>query len=142
MKILILSDGKPGHENQSCALAEAIERRVSTTQIEVHPYLDWRAVSFKPQLVISAGHRTHWSLLAAKWHYQAPAIVLMKPSLQLALFDFVVAPRHDFARGQREPNVIITEGMLCRLPEVMAEKVAQEMILVGGPSKHSAGTHR
>ncbi len=105
--IRILSDGKPGHENQSRGLAEALRRRTGATVECLH--LDarksvWSRVreakalqprAERPQLLIAAGHATHVPLLAAARAFGARAVVIMKPTLPLWLFDLCLVPRHD-----------------------------------------------
>ena len=133
-RLSILTDGKPGHENQSMALAEALQRRCAC-EIEIRPYKEWRTLS-NPDLVISAGHKTHLPLLRAKWKYAAQSAVLMRPSLPAFCFDYIIAPEHDFPHGEPNQQTLLTQGMLCRLPEELTEKQGQSMILIGGPSKH------
>ncbi len=139
-RIGILTDGKPGHENQSYALAEAIQRRL-TCEITCVSYKDWKNLE-QPSLIISAGHKTHLPLIRARHHFKAKVAVLMKPSLPASFFDFVIAPRHDFPKGAKAKNIFFTEGMLCRLPEELPKKSNQTMILIGGPSKHFSWNHQ
>lgn len=103
------SDGKRGHENQSLGLAEALCRlspcQVETLHIErgwPHAFA-WLTGRFapgdglpKPDLLVGAGHATHWPMLAARRAHGGRIAVLMKPSLPLAWFDWVIAPSHDF----------------------------------------------
>ena len=118
-----LLDGKPGHESQSLGLARALER---LTSVSVHdlPVRDIAAGPFgwllrrfpagrdlpDPDLIIGAGHATHWPLLCARRARGGRAVVLMKPSLPKRWFDRVVAPEHDGVRPGG--NVIVTRGVL------------------------------
>ncbi|WP_432697220.1 mitochondrial fission ELM1 family protein [Marinobacterium sp. YM272] len=144
-RIVIVSDGKPGHLNQSLGLAEAIARINPAVQIETLAPLSrsqaLKALLFggpeapaKADLVIGAGHATHLTLLALKRCWRAPAVVLMKPSLPLSLFDLCLIPEHDAPKPRR--NVIATRGALNRM-RPGAKVAGSGMILVGGPSKHS-----
>lgn len=133
--IAVLTDGKPGHENQSVALANALSKRLDA-EIQLKPYSEWRSLGGTPALIIGAGHKTHISLLKAKRHYKAKVVLMMKPSLPAWLFDFVIAPEHDFPKGGTGRNTLLTKGVLCNLPEERSEKRDQMMILIGGPSKH------
>ncbi len=146
-RIVIVSDAKPGHLNQSLGLAEALQRLVTDTEIETLSPLSRSAALkalllgrlslpvTKADLVIGAGHATHLTLLALKRCWRVPAVVLMKPSLPLSLFDLCLIPEHDSPSAQS--NVIATRGALNRMQP--GEKRSQSgMILVGGPSKHSA----
>ena len=135
--IWVLTDGKPGHVNQSLGLAEALFRLrpdLQVTQVSVN--VGWRLLtrSKPPKLIISAGRRTHlWSWIC-KLRFAARSIILMKPSLPIALFDMVFVPEHDQI-GMSNPKVIQTRGALNRM--LPGEKIHQSaLILVGGPSKH------
>ncbi|SEG82637.1 hypothetical protein SAMN05444390_105384 [Marinobacterium lutimaris] len=145
-RIVIVSDGKPGHLNQSQGLAEALQRLLPEVEIETLPPFT-RGVALKelllgrssaqiakPDLLIGAGHATHLTLLALKRGWRVPAVVLMKPSLPLSLFDLCLIPEHDSPPSQG--NVVATRGALNRMRP--GEKTPDSgMILVGGPSKHS-----
>lgn len=142
-EIWVVSDGKPGHLNQSMGLAEALQSRHSHLNIVIKSPLSWReagALLFKkwplrPALIIGAGHRTHLSLLLLKRATGAPAVVMMSPSLPLAWFDLCLVPAHD---GPSErSNVVETRGALNRMVAANPEEKRQHgMILVGGPSDH------
>ncbi|MDI3324622.1 mitochondrial fission ELM1 family protein [Pontibacterium granulatum] len=145
-QIWIISDGKPGHLNQSLGLAEALQRQIPNVHIETKPALS-RAAALKllclggvdgqPDLLIGAGHSTHLSLLAYKRATGAPAVLMMKPSLPMGWFDLCLIPKHD-EPGERT-NVVLTDGALNRM-QPLAERQsgagAKGMILIGGPSKH------
>lgn len=143
-QILIISDGKPGHRNQSLGLAEAIARRTSVEISEREPMGRFEALRLclggalpqlddRPDLLIGAGHTTHLTLLALRRLYRAPAIVLMKPSIPMGFFDLCLVPEHD--QPPKRPNIIATKGALNRMQP--GEKApGTGVILVGGPSKH------
>lgn len=143
-QIWVISDGKPGHQNQSLGLAEALQRLVPELEVKVQPALSRGALlkmaccgvkGLAPALIIAAGHRTHLSALALKRATGAPAVVLMKPSLPQSWFDLCLIPRHD--RPSVRDNVIVTEGALNRMRPLEARPAgAPDMILIGGPSKH------
>lgn len=142
-----LSDGKPGHMQQSLGLVRALQQFTSCEVFDIdmtrHPVglVDLLRSRFpapdtqrQPRLVIGAGHATHLGLLAAKRATGAHAVVLMKPSLPAFLFDSVIAPRHD---GMAEsPRVLNTRGVLN--PMQPAGKQANSLLfLLGGESKHA-----
>lgn len=144
--IWLLCDGKPGHENQSLGLAEALARQVSC---EVHRIslagkrgLFQRVKSAlsasenlpEPDLIIAAGHATHFSLLWLARKHGARSIVLMRPSLPLAFFDLCIAPAHDFQNPPQKKNLILSRGALNRVAPSSGEK-SGGLILLGGPSK-------
>lgn len=145
-QILIVSDGKMGHLNQSLGLAEALLELCPDVRIEQRVPLPrmqaWSSLisgrlplpATKPSLLIGAGHGTHLTLLALKRCWGVPAVVLMKPSLPLGLFDLCLIPEHDLP--PRRDNVIPTRGALNRMRP--APKVpGSGMILIGGPAKNS-----
>ncbi len=147
--IRILSDGKPGHENQSIGLAEALSRRTGAT-VEIVSFAatqsTWARIRQakalpvgkpRPQLLIAAGHGTHFALIAAARHFGARSVVIMKPSLPACCFDLCLVPSHDVKEnGRVGRRVIVTEGALNRIPEGVPAKSATGLILVGGPSRH------
>ena len=147
MAIWIISDGKPGHLNQSLGLANALqhlrpEHSISTLQplslsaalkallLGRYPSTDTLPV---PDYIIGAGHSTHLSLLAAARVTGGKSLVLMKPSLPLGLFDYCLIPQHD--NPPTRTNVIITRGALNKIrPRPIT--FGRGMILIGGPSTH------
>ena len=150
LTIWLIGDGKPGHENQSLGLADALARLLPCA---VH----WISIAGKrglitrvraasqacagfpkPDLIIAAGHATHLALLWLARKHRARSIVLMRPSLPLAWFDLCIVPRHDFKKANNRANVITTRGALNRVAPPDAAPRDGRMILIGGPS----ATHR
>lgn len=158
----VISDGKPGHLNQSLGLCDALQRNArqgddaqsgnsarplaADCQIITLPALEpmsaisslvrrrWPLeVSQTPDLVIGAGHRTHLSVLAAARAFNAFSVLLMKPSLPLSWFDLCVVPQHDQPAPRN--NVLVTRGVLNRMQPGDAD-AQRGMLLIGGPSKH------
>lgn len=143
--IWIISDGKPGHVNQSLGLAEAIVRQrggefhlipIDNLGFIKKPF---RAMQFaeklpKPDAIIACGHATHVALLLLKWKYRVPGVVLMKPSLPRFLFDLCIIPQHDDPEEENQ-KIIISRGALNR---VVSESNAKRngLILIGGISHH------
>jgi mitochondrial fission protein ELM1 len=146
LEIHVLSDGKPGHENQSYGLAEAIGRRRPVTTSKIHlgglggPLARLKQAFKesgdlpKPRLLIGAGHAVHPALLALSRSHDVPCVLLMKPTLPAALFDLCLVPEHDL--GNREPadHVIPTLGALNRVPPTDGRPRQGGLILLGGPS--------
>ena len=146
MIVWVVSDGKPGHVNQSLGLAEALARR-APTDIHVIPALPaWRAglallikhmpgnAHPKPDLIIGAGHATHITLLAAQRAIGGRTIVLMKPSLPRRWFDLSVIPQHD---GVTEnDHTLITEGAINRIRPASNLDSHKGLLLMGGESRH------
>ena len=148
--IRVLSDGRPGHENQSAGLAEALRRRTgATVEVVRFPtgagFWQKRALACapsdaldgsSPQLVIGSGHGTHWPLMMAARKFGAKSVVIMKPSLATWCFDLCLIPRHDLAKPVDHGRVVTTRGALNRIAEEPPVKTQTGVILVGGPSKH------
>lgn len=144
--IWLIGDGKPGHENQSLGLAEAIGRRVPTSlhRIElagqttvlrrVKRSLDVAANLPLPDLILGAGHATHLPLIGLARRTGAPCIVLMRPSLPVGLFDLCLVPDHDLKGKTKPDNVIATRGALNRVHPSADQVREKRVILLGGPS--------
>ena len=143
-------DGKPGHMQQSQALVRALARRTLLEVIDV-PVLDrragiwhWMAGRWKttaaqeyplerPDVLIGAGHRTHMPLLMSRQAFGGKAVVLMKPSLPMAMFDKVILPEHDgvVSGGNR----VLTQGTLNTM-RPLRKQPASGLVMIGGPGKH------
>ncbi len=143
------SDGKAGHDGQSCGLAEAMGRlwpiEVITPSLLPATYAlaslfrgrvnRWRGLP-APDVVLGAGHGSHLSLLAARRVRGGKAVVLMRPSLPLSLFDLCLIPEHDAPPVR--PNVLTTHGALNRIQPSAALEPTRGLLLIGGPSAHFA----
>lgn len=141
-----ITDGKPGHENQSRGLANALYRLVPTTvtdKMALPPTSALRSwmtgrpeicpSNAPPDLVLCAGHATHLTALAARRWKGGRIVVLMRPSLPLRWFDLCITPEHDAVHG---PNVIPTRGVLNDIVASTDKDPAIGLILLGGPSRH------
>jgi len=145
LTLWIVGDGKPGHENQSLGLAEALGRQVPVKMhdIRVEPGTPlWERIRAafhrtkklpRPDLILGAGHTTHAVLIALARRTGAPCIVLMKPSLPTMLFDLCIVPQHDLSRQPGE-HVIATLGALNRVPAPSEGPREGHLMLIGGPS--------
>ena len=140
-------DGKPGHENQTAGLVQALQahRPVELHDIPVPNglaaaaawllwWFPWADELPDPDLLLGAGHATHFPLLAARRSRGGRTVVLMKPSLPCSWFDLCVVPLHDAPRPTE--NSFITRGVLNRIRPGMAKDPRKGLILIGGPSKH------
>lgn len=165
MIIWVVSDGKPGHTNQTLGLVQALQRQanepVESILIdlsETKGVKNW-AIAFhfspkdpkwrSPDFIIAAGHKTHIPtlLLAKKW--KAKSILCMKSSLPTSFFDANIIPYHDFMKPHDLPQweaftqkinqksgLYPTLGAMHRvLPNPRIPK-SQKLILIGGPSKN------
>ena len=146
LTLWLIGDCKPGHENQSLGLAEAIQRfvacdihRISIAGKggivgRIRSALAHGANLPSPDFIIAAGHATHIALLCLARKHQAKSIVLMRPSLPLRCFDLCIAPSHDFPKKPTRKNLILTRGAINRVHASDAAKTGK-LILIGGPSK-------
>lgn len=145
IQILVLSDGKPGHENQSLGLAEAMARlrptEIITLRLDPTKGLIAKIrqslahIGKKPDFVIAAGHSTNLPLLFAARKYDAHSIVLMKPGPPMSWFGTCVIPEHDFRKSPTATNIITSKGALNRVVPSDGERKSK-LILIGGPSKN------
>jgi len=143
--IRIISEGRPGHENQSVGLAQALARRTGAEIeiIQIPP--TWNLMVRRraalvirqgnPQLVMGAGHKVHLPLWFAARKFGARSVIIMEPTWPKRWFDLCVLPQHDSDSGATNPRIITTLGALNRVPETRPTKAARGLILVGGPSK-------
>lgn len=144
--VWIVSDGKPGHLNQSLGLAEALAR-ATPAAIHTLPALPaWRAglaLLLKhfsgnplpaPDLIVGAGHATHLTLLAARRARGGRSVVLMKPSLPRRCFDLCILPRHDGVAANA--HTLVTEGAINRIHPAAAPDAQRGLMLIGGTSPH------
>lgn len=145
--IRVLSDGRPGHENQTMGLAQALSRRtgaqIDLVRIKGGGYLArYRKAlartsdSPAPQLIIGAGHATHLPVLAASRRFGARSVIVMKPTWPMWWFDLCLVPAHDLSSRKERRGIVRTRGALNRIPEDAPAKQERGVILVGGPSKH------
>jgi uncharacterized protein len=142
----LLGDGKPGHENQSLGLAEALARRVPAAIHRIELAASRGVISRvraavaaarglpRPDAIIAAGHSTHAALLWLARKYDARGIVLMRPTLPSALFDHVIAPEHDFKVAPAASRIIPTKGALNRIVPADGPREGK-LVLIGGPSR-------
>lgn len=147
--VWLITDNKPGHRNQLKGLAERLAAltgaRFCWLHAEKHPVPLWRALLGiapalnaslpRPDLILSAGSKTHRLLLALRRTAGASALVLMKPGFPVSWVDGAIIPAHD--RVKPSANVLVTEGALNAvkpLTEITDQKNA--LVLIGGPSPH------
>ena len=146
LTLWLIGDGKPGHENQSLGLAEAMQgyvacdiHRISIAGKggifgRIRAAFAQSAALPSPDFIIAAGHATHPALLCLARKHRAKSIVLMRPSLPLRCFDLCIAPSHDFPNKPTRKNLILTRGAINRVHAEDLPKTGK-LILIGGPSK-------
>lgn len=153
MIIYIISDGKRGHLSQTQGLAEALLERARTQQPnKEHSYhlvdvtqKSWLSKFFfkgkeldlpQPDLVLCAGHSTHFAALSLARSKKCLCMVCMKPSLPLSSFDLCIIPRHDLPQSENtKSNVFQTVGAINSIHPTTNVEKKETLILVGGPSK-------
>jgi len=142
-----LTDGKPGHEKQTLGLAHALLRHRTGQCFDLAApsrtasLMQWMQGRFPagsdlppPDILLAAGHATHFALLAARRAYGGKAVVLMKPSLPLSWFDLCVIPEHD--NPPARDNVLSIRGVLNDVQAAAAPSPDKGLILIGGVSSH------
>lgn len=141
------SDGKAGHDAQSLGLLRALQERARISAFDIPLGQDrggfWSGLKDRyryaaglprPDLLIGAGHATHWSLLTARRRWGGRTIVLMKPSLPLSWFDLCLVPEHD--GPLQAANVQFTLGVLNSIKPGPGHDADTGLIVLGGPSPH------
>lgn len=165
LRTWVLSDGKPGMENQCVGLAEVLGvafeiKRISGRQPwrSLPPALWWRPLQCLtpdsapltppwPDLLIATGRQSVAPSIAVRRAAQGQTftVQIQNPGIALDRFDLVVTPQHDRLSG---PNVIETYGALGRVTPVSLTAEAEKfraavahlprplvMVSVGGDNK-------
>ena len=145
---LYLHDGKPGHLSQLRGLSDAL---ISQQPDHTSSWLNVTTLSFTERLlargeqvnslksadvIIAAGHSTHWLALLLGKKLRAHTAVLMRPSWPLAGFDSIIMPKHDATDIQVASNIHLTEGAINALGQQDHEPKNKGLVLLGGQSKH------
>lgn len=157
MKILILSDGKPGHANQSIAFARHLGLDYDVLRVSFRAkmfkglsfVLDWLGIyteSFfecEPAqdnyaAVASAGSATYYAAKTLARRLNIPVVAIMLPSGYAYDFDLIIAQDHDHPPVQA--NILSLPVNLCYpvaagLVKPQGRKPVVSLI-IGGPSRH------
>ncbi len=139
----VLTDGKPGMENQCLGLAEALGLRIECKHI--YPRMPWKLLPPRlwfsplraggsasdaleppwPDVLIATGRATVAPAIAIRRASRGATftVQIQNPGAAFDQFDMVVPPRHDGCIG---PNVFPTRGALHRVtPERLAAESAR-----------------
>ncbi len=130
LRIIVLLDGRPGHEKQTMGIIRALQEKVPVEIILIKVekfsfiksllqtcrlYLPLPLGGLangqieKGDILIGTGSRTHLPILLYKKKYAIPAIICMTPALHLLnRFDLCFVPEHEGKK--EEKNIMLTAG--------------------------------
>lgn len=157
-RILILSDGKPGHLNQSIAFARLLGVSFAVRRVRFRNRL-CKALSYlfdrlgirpagllsiedglpRAPLVVSAGSETYYANRVLARMLSARSVALMWPGGYRPEFDLIVAQQHD--RPPARDNLLeLPVNLSAPVPQGLVEKAPHGgpsiAVIIGGPSKH------
>ena len=157
--ILVLSDGKPGHVNQSIALARHLDCPFETVRVDFRnrpfkllSYLLDRVGVYLPSLlrwdpspegpfraVVSAGSETYYGNKLLARRLDVPSVAIMFPRGYRLDFDLIIAQDHD--RPPVKENILALPVNLCRVEPtgVFRPREGERYVglVVGGPNRVS-----
>lgn len=153
--VLVVVDGRPGHEKQSFGIIKALANRVKVNTFVVdiaHRNFFQQLKSYgtfffalppgdislpeNADLVIGTGTRTHSTVLNLKKHFKIPAVTCMTPSLHFRnLFDICFVPEHDGCRARA--NYFFTSGAPNTSIDKGKHREEKGLILLGGVDEKS-----
>lgn len=148
MHIVYVSDGKAGHRSQALGLFQAMQRQQANATFEevsihdlpifslINAFFSSKKSLFKqvPDFIFGVGSHTHFRVwLLGKIFKKAKTIILMKPNLPIARFDYAVIPEHDGIPANS--RVIVTRGALNPIRNENRHQKARILIALGGSSK-------
>lgn len=155
MNITAFFDGSPGHEKQTRAILQVLQKSRNVTIREIHlgrssffqKLTDFVRLILLPdggcrydvsssQLLLGTGTTTHIPILSCKKKYSLPAVVCMAPDSYIrGRFDLCFVPRHDGLGEQK--NIFLTDGPPVLAPVDLPENEAGGLILIGGVDESS-----
>ncbi|WP_436463214.1 mitochondrial fission ELM1 family protein [Acinetobacter seifertii] len=148
MHIVYVSDGKAGHRSQALGLFQAMQRQQANATFEevsihdlpifslINVFFSSKKSLFKqvPDFIFGVGSHTHFRVwLLGKIFKKAKTVILMKPNLPIAWFDYAVIPEHDGIPANS--RVIVTRGALNPIRNENRHQKARILIALGGSSK-------
>ncbi len=149
-QLYILSDGKPGHLNQSLGIAEYLEGyKIEIIKVESKLELwHWLRCQLKLKqnkinlttktVIMGAGSKTQLWLILAKYLLNYKSIVLMKPNYPVCCFDLCFVPEHDYLMcdvSRLASHVYLTKGAPNKVKYTKKKEKGSLLFLIGGPSK-------
>jgi hypothetical protein len=155
LKLVCITDGRPGHEKQSLAVSTALDGmtpvsvemlRVKALQGAERLVQGLKSLLAAPRLgsidlVIGTGTSTHMSMVGLKRRTAARLVTCMTPNFWLLpWFDLCLVPMHD--RPPHRPKFFPTFGPPCLQPNTGRHHPAKGLILAGGvdPKSHRWST--
>jgi len=148
MHIVYVSDGKAGHRSQALGLFQAMQRQQANATFEEILISDLPIISLikalfsskntlfeqAPNFIFGVGSHTHFRVwLLGKIFKKAKTVILMKPNLPIAWFDYAVIPEHDGIPANS--RVIVTRGALNPIRNENHHQANRILIALGGSSK-------
>lgn len=148
MHIVYVSDGKAGHRSQALGLFQAMQRQQANATFEevsihnlpigslIKAFFSSKNTLFEqaPDFIFGVGSHTHFRVwLLGKIFKKAKTVILMKPNLPIAWFDYAVIPEHDGIPANS--HVIVTRGALNPIRNENRHQAARILIALGGSSK-------
>lgn len=151
LNLICITDGRPGHEKQSLAVAQALERMtplsVATRRVKAtrgvgrlyHGFMSLRSdrsyvAAEKPgaiDLVVGTGTSTHLPMVGLKRRTAARLLTCMTPApWLLPWFDLCLVPRHD--RPRPRAKFFPTYGPPCLQLDTGKHDPGKGLILAGG----------
>jgi mitochondrial fission protein ELM1 len=154
-RILILSDGKPGHVNQSIALARLLDSPFETVRVgfrnrpfkllsclldRVGVYLPslllWDPPEGTFRAVVSAGSGTYYGNKILARRFNVPSVAIMLPRGYRLDFDLIIAQDHDDPPVRK--NILSLPVNLCRVEPTGVFRAREGeryvALVVGGPN--------
>ncbi len=161
----VLTDGRPGNENQCLGLAEAVGLPITVKRVRTRAPWRWlpprlcfgalRSLAHGsdpvdppwPDLLVATGRQSVAIAAAVRRASggKTVAVQIQSPHISLNAFDLVVTPRHDQLSGE---NVMATRGSLHRVTPQLLERAAEAYrdtlarlpnpkvaVLIGGTNK-------
>lgn len=144
LNVWVILDGKQGHENQTKALLVSL-RKLADLKVKFFFASGllrnlWNIFKKRnnqlssPDLILGAGHNTHYDILLKKLMFGGRSIVIMKPTIPTLFFDLCIIPKHDYIFYKK--NTFQTNGPLNNIINQKKHNNVKGLILVGGLSKH------
>jgi hypothetical protein len=152
LKVLVVRDGRPGHEKQSLGIVAALKEEYGVEVREIFIKPGYKAIlrslsllvgslpaeiaKFSPDLIVGTGSHTHFIMLALRKRLGGRTVVCMSPMKVIRnWFDLCCIPRHD--EVEEGDNVLFTDGPPGLNSNKKIHDLKKGLILVGGIDEKS-----